>query len=148
RPNGSWGSVTPGLAVARQSDEGSATSLPLSCVYRHTVMTGGVVPLGRHECGHNKARTWTTRSGQHFKPPASADNRPGVASGEQRGHVTLAVLLDGGVELVGHQRVVDRSGDIAEDADGGLVQGVGVGEARQCECSRGARAVRIVDQDL
>src|SRR4051812_47014343 len=52
-------------------------------------------------------------------PSLSAGDRPGVLAGEEGGEIALAVLLDGGVELVGHEGVVDGAVDVAEDADGG-----------------------------
>lgn len=52
---------------------------------------------------------------------------------EECGEVALAVLFDGGVELFGHEGVVDGAVDVAEYADGGLVEGVGVGEAGEGE---------------
>src|SRR5207342_1099042 len=77
---------------------------------------------------------------------ASADG-PGVAGDEKCREVTLALLLDGPLDLGVHEVVVGAPDDRAEDSDGGPREGV-VRESGQPERRRRVGRLRVVDEHV
>src|SRR6266480_1809456 len=72
-------------------------------------------------------------------------NDPGLAGVEQLGEVALPPLLLGDLQLLGHQVVVDRALDVAEDPDRGAAVRR-LRHARQRERQRRLRVARVVDE--
>src|SRR5690606_40396655 len=80
-------------------------------------------PPGRPPGARRGARTRSVSGPRCVRRegPPSADDGPGVTAREEGGEVALAVLLDGGGEPVGRQRVVDPAVHRTQHPDRGVV---------------------------
>src|SRR5262249_38798293 len=96
-------------------------------------------------------RTPPTQHGSLASPrtlrvcPGRLADRPGVAGVEELAQVAFALLLLCRRDLLGHQLVVDRTFDVAEDADRSRALRR-VRDAREREGQRRCNMVLVVDE--